>query len=120
VLLHGPDAPAGLTRSRAEVEAESVAYLVTTARGMNPADYTVPYVTGWAAGEVGLVLDTAERVLSTAGAILAAAPAPAAEPEQQQVVAFTRTAERSRGLGLAATSPAAVRPVRRLNRVREP
>ena len=110
VMLHGPDAPASMTRGRAEVEAESVAYLVTTAHGLDPADYTVPYVTGWADGQVGLVLDTAERVLSTAGTILAASAATnPGEPAPMQRVA--RTTTRPRGLGLAST-PATPRRIR--------
>lgn len=112
VLLHGPDAPAPMTRGRAEVEAESVAYLVTTAHGLDPADYTVPYVTGWADGQVGLVLDTAERVLSTAGSILAATAAAdtvdAAPPQH-----LPRGVSRPRGLGVVpqASSPQRTRQV---------
>ena len=110
VMLHGPDAPESMTRGRAEVEAESVAYLVTTAHGLDPADYTVPYVTGWSDGQVGLVLDTAERVLSTAGTILAATAATDAAsvtplPHLQRAVA------RPRGLGVA--SPSSPQRVRR-------
>lgn len=83
VLLHDPDQhpPAGLTRSRAEVEAESVAHLVAAACGLASEDYTVPYVTGWAGhhgdsrgGDVAdaVLLATAERVLATAHTVLAA------------------------------------------------
>ncbi len=35
-------------RGAAEVEAESIAYIVTSHLGMNPAAYSVPYVAGWA------------------------------------------------------------------------
>ena len=35
-------------RGAAEVEAESIAYVVTSHLGMDPADYSVPYVAGWA------------------------------------------------------------------------
>ncbi len=35
-------------RGAAEVEAESIAYVVTSHLGMNPAAYSVPYVAGWA------------------------------------------------------------------------
>ncbi|HEY0117804.1 MAG TPA: ArdC-like ssDNA-binding domain-containing protein [Cellulomonas sp.] len=35
-------------RGAAEVEAESIAYMVTSHLGMNPAAYSVPYVAGWA------------------------------------------------------------------------
>ena len=95
VLLHDPDSlPAGFTRSRAEVEAESVAYLVCTAHGLTTGGYTVPYVTGWAGGDTELLRDTATRVLATAREILAVAspgddgtirpPARATEPVEQQ------------------------------------
>lgn len=75
VLLHNPTSrPATLTRPWAEVEAESVAYVVTAAHGLDAADYTVPYVTGWAGGDLAVVKHTAERVLSTAQQILSATP----------------------------------------------
>lgn len=75
VLLHDPTSrPATLTRPWAEVEAESVAYVVTAAHGLDAADYTVPYVTGWAGGDLAVVKQTAERVLSTAQQILSATP----------------------------------------------
>ncbi|MCW2599461.1 MAG: serine/arginine repetitive matrix protein 2 [Frankiales bacterium] len=78
VLLHRPDnRPDDLTRPRAEVEAESVAYVVTAAHGLDSADYTVPYVTGWAGGDLTLVQQTAERVLATAQTILRRTPPPA-------------------------------------------
>ena len=75
VMLHDPriDPPA-LSRDVAEVEAESVAFLVTGAHGIDSGDYTIPYVAGWAGGQTGTVVATAERVLSTAATILAAAP----------------------------------------------
>lgn len=77
VLLHDPTSrPASLTRPWAEVEAESVAYVVTAAHGLDAADYTVPYVTGWAGGDLAVVKQTAERVLSTAQQILSATPPP--------------------------------------------
>ena len=79
VLLHRPETrPAGLDRPRAEIEAESVAYLVTAAHGLAADDYTVPYVTGWSAGDLALVQRTAERVLTTAQHILQRTPPPPA------------------------------------------
>lgn len=75
--LHAPDIrPDGLTRDRAEVEAESVAYVVTAAHGLATEAYSVPYVTGWAGGNSELVAQTATRVLTTARVILRAAPPP--------------------------------------------
>ena len=59
----------GGCRGIAEVEAESIAYLVTSAAGMESGDYSVPYVTGWARGDADLLRDTATRVLATATGI---------------------------------------------------
>lgn len=70
VSLH--DGLAGC-RGVAEVEAESVAYLVTDAAGLDSASYSFPYVAMWARGEIRIVLDAAERAIRTARAILAAA-----------------------------------------------
>jgi DNA primase len=81
VLLHAPEhRPATLTREQAEVEAESVAYVVGAAHGLDTSSYTIPYVTGWASGDLDLVRATAERVLATARRVLeAAVPGPAFE-----------------------------------------
>lgn len=68
VLLH-----AGLTnedRARAEVEAESVAYIVLGAHGIDAGTYSLPYVTAWSHGDPDLVAETGTRVLLTARQIL--------------------------------------------------
>jgi antirestriction protein ArdC len=61
------------TRSQAEVEAESVAYIVATSAGLDASAYSFPYIGHWApAGkEADVMADTAERVLRTARRILA-------------------------------------------------
>lgn len=120
VLLHGPgQRPDGLTREQAEVEAESVAYVVTAAHSLDSSDYTIPYVAGWSAGNHELVARTAERVLSTAKDILARTPPP---PTLQL---DTTTRDRLRSRDTAATrdqaskertlaaddEPPAIRPV---------
>ncbi len=81
LLLHGPAAPEGMTRDRAEVEAESVAFITAEALGMSGAgDYSFPYVAHWAKGDVALVLDTATRAIGAARQITdAIGPAPEAE-----------------------------------------
>jgi hypothetical protein len=77
VLLHRPgQRPGDLTRDQAEVEAESVAYVVTAAHGLDSSGYTIPYVAGWSAGNTQLVARTAERVLTTAKHILTRTPPP--------------------------------------------
>jgi hypothetical protein len=59
-------------RSRAEVEAESVAFLVCHAMGFDSSAYTLPYIAGWAdAGkEIETVSLTAQLVVTTARLIL--------------------------------------------------
>jgi hypothetical protein len=47
VLGHGDEEAEGLHRGIGEVEAESVAAMVTTAFGMDTAGYSVPYVASW-------------------------------------------------------------------------
>jgi antirestriction protein ArdC len=59
-------------RSRIEVEAESVAYVVMRARGASTEAYSFPYVAHWAAGDPEKVLETAERVQRASRAILGA------------------------------------------------
>jgi antirestriction protein ArdC len=60
-------------RTRLEVEAESVAFLVADAFGLDSMEYSLGYVAAWSKGDAGTVLATAEAVQKTAGAILAAA-----------------------------------------------
>ena len=75
-MLHDPAAtdPAGrlVCRGVAEVEAESVAFVVAAAHGMDTSAYTLPYVATWAGGPdpAATVRATAERVVSTARTIL--------------------------------------------------
>jgi DNA primase len=83
VMLHEPadildravDLSALTCRGQREVEAESVAFLVTSAHGMDPGQYSFPYVAGWAqnatdGGVETTLRETASRALSTAHRIL--------------------------------------------------
>lgn len=70
VLLHGPEDVTGERRDRAEVEAESVAYVVCQAAGLVTDDYSLPYVAGWAGGDIAVVRDAADRVVGTARTVL--------------------------------------------------
>ena len=76
VMLHGPDNPdVVLHRGIAEVEAESIALMVSAAHGLATDDYTIPYVASWASSVQGktpveVVQATAERVRGTAVTIL--------------------------------------------------
>ena len=72
VLLHdGIQAVA--RRDLAEVEAESVAYLVCHSAGLASDDYSLPYVARWSGGDPARVRLTAERVIATSRRILDAA-----------------------------------------------
>lgn len=61
-----------------EVEAESVAFLVTAAHGLDSDDYTFPYVASWAAGPAAtdgvpigdIITRTGTRVMRAAGQII--------------------------------------------------
>lgn len=78
--LHAPQPDAsgeGLHRGVREVEAESVAFVVLNAHGVDTSQYTFSYVLGWAsaAAKAGvevedLVAQTGERVVTTADALL--------------------------------------------------
>lgn len=69
VLLHepGPGVPA---RARREIEAESVAYVVMGALGVDADAYSFGYVTAWAGSDIETVQATAETVLDCARRIL--------------------------------------------------
>jgi antirestriction protein ArdC len=53
-------------RGIAEIEAESIAYLITTTAGLDAGGYSVPYVAGWSGGDAALLRSTATFVLVTA------------------------------------------------------
>ena len=53
-------------RGVAEIEAESIAYLVTVGAGLDASKYSVPYVAGWSGGDVDLLRATATTVLARA------------------------------------------------------
>ena len=76
-LLHDPSffkdgVSTAFCRGDAEVEAESVAYLVAAAQGMSTDDYSFPYIAGWIGRrDPAEVLEaTGRRVLATAHTIL--------------------------------------------------
>jgi hypothetical protein len=67
VLLH---ADSTAPRKRCEVEAESVAYVVCHASGLDTDDYSLPYVAGWANGDLSLIRASAQTVTTTARRVL--------------------------------------------------
>jgi len=68
---HVVDLPTYATcRGRCEVEAESVAYVVAAAHGLDAGGYSFAYVAGWAGGDLTCVRQAAETVTKAARAIL--------------------------------------------------
>jgi hypothetical protein len=68
---HVEDLPTYLTcRGRCEVEAESIAYVVAAAHGLDASGYTFAYVAGWAGGDLTRVRQAAETVTKAARTIL--------------------------------------------------
>jgi len=68
---HIGDLPTYATcRGRCEVEAESVAYVVAAAHGLDASGYTFAYVAGWAGGDLTRVRQAAETVTKAARTIL--------------------------------------------------
>ncbi|HWE54346.1 MAG TPA: ArdC-like ssDNA-binding domain-containing protein [Acidimicrobiales bacterium] len=59
------------SRRLAEIEAESVAYIVCHAQGLATGAYSLPYVASWSRGDIQTVRRTAETVCKAAGVILA-------------------------------------------------
>lgn len=72
--LHAPGMRAegeSLSRGRAEVEAESVAFLVCSRMGLDcGSSVTFPYIAHWSGGEIALVQETAAGAISAAREIL--------------------------------------------------
>lgn len=70
VRLHDGTEYALGCRGRAEVEAESVAYVVCQAAGLTTAAYSFGYVAGWSGGDPKVIKATAEQVITTARDVL--------------------------------------------------
>lgn len=89
VLLHGPRD--GISQQQREVEAESVAFVVCTAAGLDTGPAATPYVARWANGDLAVVRASAERVLAAARTVVdrlaadtgALADVTAAAPERE-------------------------------------
>jgi len=124
VLLHDPKADPELARlgvahrGRAEVEAESLAYIISSAHGMDTSSYTLPYVTNWAGvtNPADVVRTTAHRVVNAARDILRAldtdhglggAP-PGTEAALERVHAPRQSRTASLAVDVASTEPATI------------
>ena len=57
-------------RDLAEIEAESVAFVVCNALGVDTASYSLAYVAGWSGSDLDVVRSTADRVVGAARRIL--------------------------------------------------
>lgn len=56
-------------RGAVEVEAESIAYLVLAAAGIDASPYSVPYVAGWSGGDTAVLREAATRAITIAAEI---------------------------------------------------
>ena len=71
VRLHEPTSDGRPScRGIVEVEAESVAYMVCAALGIDSAGYSLPYVASWSGGDLTKVSATANRVIGCARQVL--------------------------------------------------
>ncbi len=68
-LLHSEELPR--SKEVAEVEVESVAYIVCDASGFDSGDYSFAYVARWPDGSSDLLRDSADRAITCAKGILA-------------------------------------------------
>ena len=67
-MLH--DGQAVASREIAEVEVESVAYIVSDALGLDTSRYSFNYIARWSNGDVDVIRSTMERAIRCAGHIL--------------------------------------------------
>lgn len=81
VTLHDPKSDNAIAQHRGirEVEAESVAYIVAAAHGLDTSEEALPYVAGWLGRK-----DTADVVQATAGRVVTAAHQILAELDTEQ------------------------------------
>ncbi len=80
-LLHSDELPR--SKEVAEVEVESVAYIVCDAIGLDSGDYSFAYVARWSEGSSDLLKETGERVIACAKQILQSLEAPSASSEEK-------------------------------------
>jgi antirestriction protein ArdC len=74
-LLHSEELPR--SKEVAEVEVESVAYIVCDAVGLDSGDYSFAYLARWADGSTDLLKETGEKVIACAKQILVNLESPA-------------------------------------------
>ena len=100
-ILITPNGADGGCRGLREVEAESVAYMVTQAHGLDSGQYTFRYVTGWATQAAGdqapeqVVRATGQRVIDAADVILAHTQRETVRPAEEALHALEADIDRS-------------------------
>lgn len=107
----GPDGHTNRCRGRAEVEAESIAFLIMASAGHDTSAYSVPYVAGWSGGDLDLIRESATAAIAVAGpvniAITAALTRRDRSIAQTEVDASNRTAPNATvDVQLSRTEPA--------------
>lgn len=79
-------------RAQAELEAESIAYVVMARQGVDVSTYSVPYLAGWSGGDPGPVRECVSIVVATARAMLPPAtqgPSGVAEASRSHALVLT-------------------------------
>jgi DNA primase len=72
IRLHEPNSQGRPNcRGIVEVEAESVAYMICAALGVDTTGYSLPYVASWSGGDLDKVTATADRVIGCAHQVIA-------------------------------------------------
>ena len=99
-LLHDPDVPVTkeLTRGLKELEAESTAYVICAALGMDTSDYSFGYVAGWVGGApeaIQGIKDSTSRIQRAATVVLRNFEAQEPAVEATNVVSIEVAAEQS-------------------------
>lgn len=104
-VLLTPDGMDGGCRGLREVEAESVAYMVASAHGLDSGQYTFRYVTGWATQSADdsspedVVRATGQRVIEVADRILVHTQADAVRPAEEALQALEADIDRTINTG---------------------
>lgn len=70
-LLHGTNARLEVDRTRFEIEAESVAYLVMNHLGIDAGKYSFAYLARWSCGDLDRIKQTAATAMTCARRIIA-------------------------------------------------
>ena len=107
VLLHSEPPGRYSPRALKEVEAESVAYVVGAAHGMETSGYSFPYVAAWAGNDGTKVVQAVQtRVARAARAIIDASTAGRTEGGRPPgAAAATAAAQAARGQVVASLAP---------------